>query len=464
MTITEQSLEVTRSMLKKKWRGGEACFATLPRSVLWPPPIKHRHTPAERHYVSPFELSVLGALLIEARRSWYDGMYRQCMQAGAESIKQDKGEDGKFLGKWDVTNAARKAGESKAEAEAPTREFAFPVMVDLNGVGYKGGPIVDAMDSEDAYQPPKLGKAIKAAGQYGYHRKSVELEKQGPPKLINIALTRTKILTLAGLSTRGRNLRQVTQALERLTLPVADQAAPVASWTEESGQLRLKILGEWLKPPLPVPTRSPAATALYLMVWQLKTRQRTRYGFMLYTEFCAMLGIPLRHGKHVTHRALWKAVEISNDHLEKKLPRERLEQAGIEVPDVLEIKRVEPAHVRIHTTRADDDADSGSETGYQKRKRVEAEKKEQERIAYCREVAAAGKAASELKEKQEQERQAAKLKEEERAQAKLAEIKRLWKKDLLVHGDRVKPGKTFGSVDVATIKRLARDPKFDQDE
>jgi hypothetical protein len=286
----------------------DSCFAMVPKSVLWPPPIAHRHTHENKHFVSPFQFAVLGALLIEAARAWAGQRHQLAFAHGGTKQKLEKQYEKKYRAELATMTTRREAGATPMQAPRPRRQYSFT--------------------SEQSYKPMAGAKALKQAGQKAYQARREALRQGPPPAWVTLTLTRSKLLKLAGLPKKGTNLAKLDQALDRLRKPVGDQVGPLHSWQETAGALRLNVLGDWLLPPfvkvpLPVPT-SPSALALFLFIQKVDThsaRRNTRgeRGAMRRKKLCDLLGIP-------TSRAFQAAFRAVSRHL-KGLPTLRLQKA-----------------------------------------------------------------------------------------------------------------------------------------
>lgn len=303
--VSREPVKRIKRIADKPPRKPDPCFAMIPRDVIWPPPIAHRHTPANRRFVTPFEFAILGAVLIEARAGLAGRRSDLAYAHGGDKIALEKQHEKSYRARW----AKRREDD---EAPVPRRYNTF-----------------------NADQPVYGSEALKQAGQEGNQARYRALRKGPAPAVATLTLRRSQLLRWAYLPANGTNLARLPQVLDRLTQPVGNQAGLLLSWQEADGALELNIWGEWLpiksftRVPLPLPT-SPAALALFLFLQQVDTRQgkrnkRGEQGAMNRKTFAELLGVPTRHGAQVINRALKAAFAAVNQHLER-LPTLQLQK------------------------------------------------------------------------------------------------------------------------------------------
>src|SRR5262249_29621155 len=123
----------------------------------------------------------------------------------------------------------------------------------------------------------------------------------------------------------GQNLGKLPAALDRLCQAVGGGSepsdAPLRSWHQQNGELRLEVCGAWLAQPferlvLPLP-HNAIALALALLAHVLtsgpRANQRGKIGFR---QFCERLGVPPQWGHKVTNRSVERALKLVNEGLQ----------------------------------------------------------------------------------------------------------------------------------------------------
>jgi hypothetical protein len=262
----------------------------------------------------PFDVAVACALLARARLDLAEGRHIRALEAGATSIRLEKQYAADFENEWREVKARRRQGK---EARAPQRFHTYTY--------------------EPEHKPKKRkGNAIEHAGKVSYRRAQRDIRRESPPEFVAVEVHRYELLRLAHLSTDAKNRKELDAALRRLTRAVrvnGRRLAPlIAEMDGEDGRLRLRMSGEWLEPPfgklpLPLPTRSIAATALYLFLHSIRTTPSNRRS-KNFKELCERIGIDTSRPPYVCRQAFHRALDIVNDHIARLDERH-----GINPPD-----------------------------------------------------------------------------------------------------------------------------------
>ena len=211
-------------------------------------------------------------------------------------------------------------------------------------------------DAIDAMRPdwPFKYVTMQKAGMEGYATSRKQLQAEPLPETIVVNTSKRELLAAAHLPYNAHNQRLLGGALDRLSKRLVPQKQAPLLWSWQEGPLRLEVNGGWLKPhyvsvPLPLPPlRSPAATALYLFLFAVRTKPTNKKG-MHFTKLFALVGIEAdgwNNGRRDLNRAIW----IVNRHLRDRLPDDwvsELDAKGIEVPDRFEVKVDEGNYVRF---------------------------------------------------------------------------------------------------------------------
>lgn len=304
-----------RRIMPKNRVPSRALYGTLPRDVMRHPPVQ-----AWR----PFDIAIACALSVKARFERARQRHIKALDIGATTIDQEKHYAELFQEDWKKVKARRRRGEQ--DVDAPERFHA-----------YKGSE----------YKPLAYADELRKAGKTGYRRAQRALRKGSPPEVIEIELSRAALLRLAHLSTDAKNRAELDAALARLQKPLrvdgVRKSGLLESIDEKAGKLRLRIRGEWLEPPfgqipLPLPTRSPAATALYLFLHTVRTsRSNTRA--INSEDLCRRLGIDTDRPPFVLRQALHRALDLVNQYV-RRLNETDLDRHGVTAIDHYNINAV----------------------------------------------------------------------------------------------------------------------------
>jgi hypothetical protein len=144
-------------------------------------------------------------------------------------------------------------------------------------------------------------------------------------------------LRLSGLSAGARNLDLIDPILAKLRKPVqcGEDRLPalLKSVLAEGERLRLEVCGDWLAPPfgkvpMPLPTRSAHALALYLFVHTIKTSNANK-GDSSFLSLCTRLGIKSDQ-RWQCQQAFDRALAVVNTHL-SKLDIEELARNNVKI-------------------------------------------------------------------------------------------------------------------------------------
>jgi hypothetical protein len=171
-------------------------------------------------------------------------------------------------------------------------------------------------------------------------------------------------LRLSGLPSNARNLDLIDEAVSTLRKSVraGDDLlpAPITAVKADGNRLRLEVCGDWLAPPygkvpMPLPTRSAYAMALYLFVHTIRagTGNTDDSDFK---HLCARLGIRAKT-RWQLQQPFDRALAAVNQHF-AKLDPEPLAACGIKSGQALDIipSDDDPRRVRLvmttHHTRA----------------------------------------------------------------------------------------------------------------
>lgn len=290
-------------------RRARAAFAMLPRAVLYHPPVDQWR---------PFDLAIMAGLLTAARNALADSQHDSALSAGAQSISREQEYAGQHQQKWREVKEARQRGH---DAAAPRRQHTFT--------------------ADDEYAPTRTTRqTFKAAGKHGYTNRKAALRKLRAPAHIEFEIRRSAILLLAGLSNDAKNLERLDLALRRLMRPVVvnrQNKLPVIAFFRQlpSGKIRLRVNGEWIAPPfgkvpMPLPTRSPVAVALFLFIHTISTRSANK-GSTSFWSLCKRLGLGRRQARWLCQRDVVRALAVINAHL-GKLDYKALAEQKLKLP------------------------------------------------------------------------------------------------------------------------------------
>ena len=308
-------------------------FATVPQELLLPPAVRHREQDSDK--LSPFEFSIMAAVIGLARNVLNEQRHREALKAGAEAIEQEKELEKRYREEWREVNQARQSGRS---ATTPRRLHAFDI-------------------AALRIRPTRFDKALSRAGTYGY---ATSRKKQKIiPDVIPATTSRRALLLTGGLAAKDRHFHRLSTALDRLTKPVKGIRAPLLrEWHARSGRLHLDVTGAWLNPPfhkvpLPLPLR-PQTLALFLFLQAVNTSPINERG-MRFDVLCRTLGINSEHRQ----RDLNRAIAAVNLHL-AKIPTQVIEQLNfpIEFYPIVEGRYVRFSR-RLHRERSNDVDEGG---------------------------------------------------------------------------------------------------------
>lgn len=296
---------IMRRIIRKNRVQARAVYGTLPRDVLHHPPV---------HSWRPLDIAIACALSVKARFELARRRHIKALDIGATTIDQEKQYAADFQADWLKVKARRRRGEE--DVPAPERFHTY------KGSEYK---LHDTHATE-----------LRKAGKAGYRRAQRVLRKEPPPELVEIEISRAALLRLAHLSTDAKNRHQLDQTLRRLQKPVrinGTRLPPlIASVDPKATRLRLQITGVWLEPPfgqvpLPLPTRSSIATALYLFLRSVKT-SRVNSRAINFEDLCSRIGIDTSQPLFRCKQALHRALGLVNQYV-RRLDEDVLDQHGI---------------------------------------------------------------------------------------------------------------------------------------
>jgi hypothetical protein len=298
---------------------GRALYATLPRAFAFD---------ARHHDLDPVELVIVAGLLTAARFARGDELHAMAFGTGQKAIKKERRLADQHKSDWQKTHAIRRRGQF---APAPKRDHVHKLPT------YKAG---------------RTRKTLKAAGAFGYKHSKVHYRKRPPPDRVTLSISKSRLLTIAGLSRDGSNLARLNQALDKFCKPIkvdGCEMPPLLHSIEEqpSGKLLLDVSGDWLamqfiRVPLPVPTRSPVATALYLFLLCIPTGPHEK-GHASLKTLCQRIGINVKKWRQ---RAFDRALDIVNDHLER-LDGDALRESKIKIPAAYKVVPVDEYRIRL---------------------------------------------------------------------------------------------------------------------
>jgi hypothetical protein len=304
-------------------------FACIPRALLAQPPIRHRHSEADKQFlVTPFEFAVAAGLVCATRLEQSRRNDALAYEHGGVQIKRERAASEQFKADWRDTKTARRRGQHATPA--PQRCHTYTTRLD--------------------YQSGDNGEHIKRAGRHGFRKRRATLRKRPPPETLKLTMTRSAVLRSAGLPSKGANLNALDAALERLCNPVGElREALLREWRAlPSGQLLLTISGKWLGPrfvriPMPVPMGA-SALALYLFAHGVNTGPVKKRVMIPWDSLCKKLGMPPSYNSAQASRALGHALDTVNAHLEK-LDAKELKRQRVNLPLRYDINN--GAYVRI---------------------------------------------------------------------------------------------------------------------
>lgn len=294
-------------MKPNKRKSAPPVFACLPRELLIDPPVGQ---------LEPFDLAIACGLLACGRRMIDQARHEAALKAGSDLIANERALGANFKEEW----------KRKRRAKPGDEDYILPHRIHTYNVLGNSKP------------RDKTPEAIKKAGQFGYKRAKNSLRREAAPDQ-TISLSRSAILRLAGLSSDGKNLGKIDEALNRLTknirLPDGALAPLITSKTRKSDHFEIRLCGAWFDPPfgkvpLPIPTRSRAAAALYLFIAGIKTYASNRRA-STFKSLCVRLGIPITGAGSVARRSIDRALDVVNSHVQRRLPIRKLAQHGIKI-------------------------------------------------------------------------------------------------------------------------------------
>lgn len=280
-------------------------FVLVPRTILKNPPISSTKT-ADAKLVTPFEFSVAIGILLLARKATNHSFHEQSFEKGKSAIENERKAADEFAEAW---KNKKKLKKEKIEVEAPKRRHTF--------------------SREESYRPKlKREDSITYAGSYAYHKRLKRLRQRPINNPIAIEITQFQIVKIARIHQGAATFKRLPSAMDRLTRPVGNMEPLINHLEREGGRLRLIVNETWLNPPLakvrlPIPTRSPFATALSLLVHGLDTYSPTGPGIPL-KRLANILGISTNLGDAHISKRLSCALDLLNESLKDV----RFETAG----------------------------------------------------------------------------------------------------------------------------------------
>lgn len=270
-------------------------YACIPRVICAHP---------RAHDFSPFEIAILGTLISLAWLERGQAIHELAFNGqGAEGIASELLYAEIHKQDWRETNVLRRAGTPKSQARAPKRIHVAPTINMRTGEW-----------QHERYKPIRMRKALKQAGSHSYRQHKKHLRKTFHPKQLVIDIARTALLASAGFSRSAHNLDQLADALRTLSKPIVINDETISSLIVETngGRLLITISSAWLRTqflrvPLPLPTKSPHATRLLL--WLIHVNPKDDGRDIDFAKLAEMFGFKDWRRQQTFNRA----IQILND-------------------------------------------------------------------------------------------------------------------------------------------------------
>jgi hypothetical protein len=301
---------------------GIALFITVPQDIAFD---------ARHHDFDPFEIAVIGGILTTARILIGQQNSQDAFAYARRIIDKQLKTYAEHKLAWDKARLLRKKG-MKAKAPMIHRQFLSPV-----------------------YKTLDRSKDLKKIGSIANEKHRAQRRKSAPPDSNIIPISGSRLLLIAGLSRDGGNLARLDRCLRRLQKPmkIAGRELPPLLNSYEvlaSGRLVLDVSGDWLdlqyrQVPLPLPTKSPIATSLYLFLQCISTHpaHKENIGFK---ALCERVGIDTGRPPSRGIQALDRALDVVNDHV-WALDADALASYRIKIPNGYEIEKVSEFNIRF---------------------------------------------------------------------------------------------------------------------
>ncbi|WP_439924706.1 hypothetical protein [Nitrobacter sp. JJSN] len=374
---------------------GKPLFFALPRDVLRRPPICSAQRPLKGRW-TPFDMAIAGGILAEARLQVDQENRRRALEAGADAMKRERELHDKFLAGWREVNRNRRRKKrlegannllseneddellellsDEQKTRAPTRQHVFPKAI-------KSLYELEGSKHNDPRTPLPLAKVVKWTGEHGYKKALRDLRRAAPPDEIILILSITGLLASASVSRNSSNREALPDALRALAkaVLVGDQkkSALLAGWEElSSGELQLRVCGEWLAPPFALvpsvlPLKSAPALALFMFCRGVVSAGRNRRAINV--RFLTKL-IGLDPEKPHWKRGLSRAINGVNDFLaslavSREMDR-RLGRSAASLPMRYAVEEIDGMQIRFQAVpRTYDDNPAESKPSITRRKK-----------------------------------------------------------------------------------------------
>lgn len=210
-------------------------------------------------------------------------------------------------------------------------------------------------ESQDAFRD-KMSQVNKAAHAY-FNKKEFAKVRYA------IHIKRTLLLREAGLSTGANNQAKLNTALDRLTKPVGKpKTPPLHSWRARLHSVSLTVNGAWIRPrnfnrvPWPLP-KGEVVQALFVFLYGIDNRNpvepdstASKRNSIRRGALYELVGISSKMSRRDQARALSRALDSVNRHLEKLNPR-ALRALDEPLPDRFEMIEFDPDSIHFRAAK-----------------------------------------------------------------------------------------------------------------
>jgi hypothetical protein len=275
------------------------------------------------HDLTPFELAIMGTIISMARLEHVEHMHFDAFHSdGKDGIEAE-------------LELHRQHGEDREHVHRMNRDgVSIPTPKRYH----------DFAIDRPRVKPVQLGKSIKLSGSKRYRDGMRRRRAEPKPDVISFETSRYELLKATGLKQATRNRRSLDAALATFGKPIRIGRRKYCRLLDveelPSGRIVLRVKGGWLdvqyaRVPLPLPTKSAAATGL-LLLYRMTYRGQREYLFETLCNNLKIEGTPWRR-----RRAFHRVLDILNHRYLPALDRDGLRkklQRGIKMPPAFELR------------------------------------------------------------------------------------------------------------------------------